>query len=155
MNNSPENSPGPEQTPKRTNEQMLDQLADLPDRAFVVEREGGNRETGWSIVGAMADTEGVLRVTLMNQDTRDMKRGINAETFLAWQNSEPFDAGAAERERLAWRVGGEAPTERALGRDEALSRDNKEAIDDALQARAKLHERLGGIASDDLQHDDN
>lgn len=70
-----------------------------------------------------------------------------------------FDVEAADRERLAWRVGGEEPTERALGRDEALARDNQEAVDAAREAKTarleELNKRLGGVASQELRPKDN
>lgn len=76
-------------------------------------------------------------------------------------NSEDplFDVAAADRERLAWRVGGEEPTKRALGRDEALARQNQEAIDTAREAKSarleELSKRLGGVASQELRPEDN
>lgn len=74
--------------------------------------------------------------------------------------SQPiFDVEAANRERLEWRVGGKAPTERALGRDEDLARYHAKEVDDVraehTASQRRLDERLGGIASQELRPDDN
>lgn len=81
----------------------------------------------------------------------------------AQTEDDVFDVAAAERERLAWRLGGEDPTERALGRDASLARENQEAVDRAREAaeteeaarKQRLNERLGGVASQELRPDDN
>jgi hypothetical protein len=47
-------------------------------------------------------------------------------------SDEPvFDVSAAERERLDWKLGGEQPTERALGLQENLNR----AVSDEIKAK--------------------
>lgn len=89
MNTSPESSQRPESTMEPTNEQLFDRIAGLPDREFIVQRTDGTRETGWSVVGATANSEGKLLVTIMNQDTEDIKRGLSAEEVLAWQGETP------------------------------------------------------------------
>lgn len=62
-----------------------------------------------------------------------------------------FDIERANKQRLDWRLGDEAPTERALGRDEGLKREVEGEVNEALQAkeiaRARLDQRLGGTAS--------
>lgn len=74
-------------------------------------------------------------------------------------HSSLFDTQAADRERLAWRTGGELPTERASGRDEALARETAEQVDVARAerqaARSRLKQRLGTIASGELSLNDN
>jgi len=52
-----------------------------------------------------------------------------------------FDEHGAERERLEWRLGGKPPTERALGRQEALDREVK----------GKIKEGLGDAATKDTE----
>jgi hypothetical protein len=52
-----------------------------------------------------------------------------------------FDVKAAERERLDWKLGGEAPTERALGLQENLNR----------RVSDEIKEKLGENASKDME----
>lgn len=73
--------------------------------------------------------------------------------------SSPFNTSAADTERLAWRIDGALPTERALGRDEVLARENAAQVEavraEKLARQKELEIRLGTIASDDLRPDDN
>lgn len=74
-------------------------------------------------------------------------------------DGEFFDSAAADRERLALRLGGEEPTERALGRDETLARETQDEIERVrglrADAKSKLVERLGGVASAETRSDNN
>lgn len=70
-------------------------------------------------------------------------------------HEDDFDVKAADRERLDWRLGGEQPTERALGRDESLQREINAEMSEAEAeheaARQRLDERLGGTASQGVE----
>lgn len=63
-----------------------------------------------------------------------------------------FDIDAAHAERRRWRLGGEMPTERALGVDASLAREVDDLIDEAkdevLARRQRLRERLGSDATE-------
>jgi hypothetical protein len=62
-----------------------------------------------------------------------------------------FDIQSADEERLKWRLGGELPTERALGVDEAKAREVAEQVDvlraEKEVAQSRLNERLGNVAT--------
>ena len=57
-------------------------------------------------------------------------------------NQAFFDIEAASTERLNWRLGGEAPTERALGFDESMARTTAEQIAEAKKLSASNQERI-------------
>ncbi len=65
--------------------------------------------------------------------------------------ADTFDIQAADDERLAWRLGGVTPTERALGRDEAKAREIAEEVElrqtEKEASQNRLSERLGEVAS--------
>ncbi|MBP7837673.1 hypothetical protein KA021_03165 [Candidatus Saccharibacteria bacterium] len=65
--------------------------------------------------------------------------------------TDTFDVQAADDERLKWRLGGESPTERALGRHEAKVREIAEEVAfrqaEKEASQNRLSERLGEVAS--------
>lgn len=82
---------------------------------------------------------------------------------LTTPDAHSFDVEAAETERRNWRIGGELPTERALGLDEALLREHADEVTAEKARRAEeeaewrefLDRRLGGLASSENRPDDN
>lgn len=65
----------------------------------------------------------------------------NKNTPSEINESNTFNVEAAHQERLAWRLGGQLPTERALGIDESINRDVQQQIDNARIE--KIQKRLG------------
>lgn len=65
----------------------------------------------------------------------------NKNTSSEINKNNTFNVEAAHQERLAWRLGGHLPTERALGVDESINHDIQQQIDNARIEN--IQKRLG------------